>query len=410
MQRVDIVKTNLAFGNLQERGYTDMIVIHHTGNPTDDDMSAAELHQSHIVTQGWAGIGYHFVIRKDGTVEEGRPVWAVGSHAYGQNSHTIGIHVCGNFEIGSPTAAQIEKTAMLIATLCADYNLPIDRNHIVGHRELMATACPGRNLFAALDTIVGKANWYAHGAQQEPKTAQNGSSVDLRTNDAKIWFFLKGKGLNDFAAAGIMGNLYAESGLEPTNLENYYERQFGMSDAEYTAAVDNGSYGNFVYDKAGYGLAQWTYYSRKENLLNFARLNGVSIGNLDMQLNFLWSEFEQGYSTMLNKLLSAKSVFEASNAVLFDFERPADQSEQVQQKRASFGQDFYDKFATAKQESEEEVMRYDDFADLPDWAKPTVQNWLDCGAIKGDGMTLDLSSDMLRLIVMLERRLAAQGK
>ena len=113
---------------------------------------------------------------------------------------------------------------------------------------------------------------------------------------------------------------------------------------------------------------------------------------------------------MLNKLLSAKSVFEASNAVLFDFERPADQSEQVQQKRASFGQDFYDKFATAKQESEEEVMRYDDFADLPDWAKPTVQNWLDCGAIKGDGMTLDLSSDMLRLIVMLERRLAAQGK
>ena len=388
-----------------------------SGNPTDDDLSAAEIHHSHLA-QGWAGIGYHFVVRKDGTIEEGRPVDTVGSHAYGENSHTIGIHVCGNFEIGSPTSAQIEKTAMLVATLCADYSLPIDRKHIVGHRELMATACPGRNLFAILDTIVGKANWYAHGAQQEPKTAQNGSSVDLRTNDAKIWFFLKGKGLNDFAAAGIMGNLYAESGLEPTNLENYYNQKLGMTDEEYTRAVDEGTYGNFVYDKAGYGLAQWTYYTRKESLLNFARVSGVSIGNLDMQLNFLWSEFEE-YPAMFEKLKNATSVFAASNAVLLDFERPADQSEQVQERRANFGVSFFDKFAglpkssandenAAEKQREGEVMRYDDFADLPEWAKPTVQNWLDCGAIKGDGMTLDLSADMLRLIVMIERRLAAR--
>lgn len=70
--------------------------------------SAAEIDASHK-GQGWTCIGYHYVIRKDGTVEQGRPHWTVGAHAYMQNSHTIGIHVCGNFEIGEPTSEQIES-------------------------------------------------------------------------------------------------------------------------------------------------------------------------------------------------------------------------------------------------------------------------------------------------------------
>ena len=122
--------------------------------------SAAEIDASHK-GQGWTCIGYHYVIRKDGTVEQGRPHWTVGAHAYGHNSHTIGIHVCGNFEIGEPTDAQIESLAMLLANLCTDYGLPIDRDHIVGHRELISTACPGKNLYEMMDTIVGKANFYA---------------------------------------------------------------------------------------------------------------------------------------------------------------------------------------------------------------------------------------------------------
>lgn len=56
---------------------------------------------------------------------------------------------------------------------------------------------------------------------------------------------------------------YAESGLMPNNLQNTYNNKLGKTDAEYTAAVDNGSYGNFVKDSAGYGLAQWTYWSEK---------------------------------------------------------------------------------------------------------------------------------------------------
>ena len=162
MERVTVKNTGLEIDHnrLETRRKTDMAVVHHTGNPWDDDLSAAEIDASHKA-QGWTCIGYHYVIRKDGTVEQGRPHWTVGAHAYGHNSHTIGIHVCGNFEIGEPTSEQIESLAMLLANLCTDYGLPIDRDHIVGHRELMATACPGRNLYEMMDTIVGKAAFYA---------------------------------------------------------------------------------------------------------------------------------------------------------------------------------------------------------------------------------------------------------
>ncbi|ANR70660.1 N-acetylmuramoyl-L-alanine amidase [Selenomonas sp. oral taxon 126] len=162
MERVPVVDTylDIDYDNLRTRGVTDKIVIHHTGNAVDDDLSAAEIDASHK-GQGWTCIGYHYVIRKDGTVEQGRPHWTVGAHAYRHNSYTIGIHVCGNFEIGEPTDAQIESAAMLLANICTDYGLPIDRDHIVGHRELMSTACPGEYLYEMLDTIVGKANFYA---------------------------------------------------------------------------------------------------------------------------------------------------------------------------------------------------------------------------------------------------------
>ena len=160
MREVKIKDYGLQFKGLTARTKTDKIVIHHTGNPTDDDLSAKQLHQSHVEVQKWAGIGYHYVIRKDGTIEQGRPDWAIGSHAYGDNNHTIGIHFCGNFEIASPTPRQIESGALLLAKLGLDYGLAMDQWKVVGHRDLIATACPGKNLYAMLQTLRGKAIWY----------------------------------------------------------------------------------------------------------------------------------------------------------------------------------------------------------------------------------------------------------
>lgn len=68
--------------------------------------------------------------------------------------------------------------------------------------------------------------------------------------EERIWRFLKGKLLSDCGAAGLMGNLYAESGLNPVNLQNTHERKLGLSDKEYTQQVDFGLYADFVHDGA----------------------------------------------------------------------------------------------------------------------------------------------------------------
>lgn len=167
------------------------------------------------------------------------------------------------------------------------------------------------------------------------------------TVEQKIWSYLKTKGLNDYGIAGMMGNLYAESGLKSTNLQQTYEEKLNFSDDTYTKAVDNGTYVDFGTDRAGYGLAQWTYPTRKANLLQFAKSQGKSIGDLEMQLDFLWKELTGGYKNVLNVLKVATSVLEASNIVLLEFEAPADKSVGVQNKRAGFGQKYYDKYASA---------------------------------------------------------------
>lgn len=166
-------------------------------------------------------------------------------------------------------------------------------------------------------------------------------------NAQKIWNFLIGKGLNEYGAAGVEGNFYAESGLKPNNLQNSYEKKLGYTDETYTAAVNSGAYKNFVHDSAGYGLAQWTHWSRKEALLNYAKAQKASIGDLDMQLNFFWKELS-GYKTLLNTLKTATSVYEASTAFMVSYERPANQSDSNKKKRAELGQCFYDEFATSE--------------------------------------------------------------
>ncbi|MCD7805668.1 MAG: phage tail tip lysozyme [Oscillospiraceae bacterium] len=166
------------------------------------------------------------------------------------------------------------------------------------------------------------------------------------TTEQKIWNYLYGKLGNTYGAAGLMGNLYAESALEPTNLQNSYESKLGFTDDTYTQAVDNGEYTNFASDSAGYGLAQWTYSTRKAGLLSFAQSEGKSIGDLEMQLDYLMKEMQSSYSSVLSTLKSATTILEASNAVLTKFERPADQSTTVQNKRAGYGQTYYDKYAT----------------------------------------------------------------
>ena len=163
------------------------------------------------------------------------------------------------------------------------------------------------------------------------------------SNERAIWDKLISAGLTPAGAAGIMGNLYAESGLNPRNLQNSFEKKLGFTDETYTVAVDNGTYTNFVHDGAGYGLAQWTNVDRKKLLLYFSR--GSSVGDLNVQMDYLLWELGQKFPGVMDKLRTTGSVREASDCVLLQFERPANQSKENCARRAGFAQEFYDKFA-----------------------------------------------------------------
>ena len=170
-----------------------------------------------------------------------------------------------------------------------------------------------------------------------------------------LWNFFKQRGLTDQGVAGLMGNLFAESGLNPKNLQQTYEKVLHMTDDSYTQAVDTGKYSNFIQDCAGYGLAQWTYWSRKQKLLNFAKSTNRSIGDLEMQTEFLWDELANSFPQILAVLKTSTSILECSNAILFDFERPADMGDKVQQTRAEYGLNYYNMFSAKEEISVETI-------------------------------------------------------
>ena len=99
-----------------------------------------------------------------------------------------------------------------------------------------------------------------------------------------IWKWLKSHINNDYGVAGLMGNLRSESNFNSKNLQNSYESSLGYTDETYTRAIDNKQYSReqFIHDSAGYGLAQWTYSSRKAELYDYAAATNRSIGDLDM--------------------------------------------------------------------------------------------------------------------------------
>ena len=138
---------------------------------------------------------------------------------------------------------------------------------------------------------------------------------------AQIWKVLISHGYTPAGAAGAMGNLYAESALSSTNVQDGY----GYSDAYYTQAVDNGtiSRSKFVHDSIGYGLAQWTYWSRKAGLYDLAKAKGVSIGSLGMQLEYLLTELGSGeYGNIETILRTTRDVYTATQQFMLQFERP----------------------------------------------------------------------------------------
>jgi hypothetical protein len=166
----------------------------------------------------------------------------------------------------------------------------------------------------------------------------------------RIWDRLFAAIQNPYGVAGPMGNFWKESNLRANNLQNSAERKLGMTDEEYTASVDSGAYTAFVTDSCGYGLYQASHSAIKESLLRFAREKGCSIGDTDMQVEHFIALMKTEFPSIWKTLTTAKTVREASDAVMLQFERPADQSEKSQEERAAFGEMFLKKYAKAAPE------------------------------------------------------------
>ena len=153
---------------------------------------------------------------------------------------------------------------------------------------------------------------------------------------------------NEYGVAGLMGNLYAESGLLPFRLQGDYDAPDYPESHDYTADVNDGTYSEyqFVNDSRGYGLAQWTSSGRKQGLYTLC-LGGTYYGidNLDKQLEYIVNELNNSYVSVLDVLMNSTSLWECSNKVLTGYESPADQSYAVKLQRWRYSRDIYNTYS-----------------------------------------------------------------
>lgn len=134
---MEIIETNLDFDYMSERNSTERTILHHA---EASECTVEDIHRWHK-NNGWAGIGYHFFVKKDGTIYRGRPEEYVGAHAYGSNYNSIGICAEGRYMEEEMPEEQKQAIIELVRYLEDKYGI----DTIQGHREVCATSCPGDN-------------------------------------------------------------------------------------------------------------------------------------------------------------------------------------------------------------------------------------------------------------------------
>ena len=132
----------------------DRATVHHTGESRERDTARNSVVQEIDAIcaghreRGYGDIGYHFVVDYAGRVWEGRSLAYEGAHVRDQNRGNIGIVVLGNFERQRPLGDQLEAMRILVGVLRAKYG--IKKHRVYGHRDIGASACPGKNLYPAV--------------------------------------------------------------------------------------------------------------------------------------------------------------------------------------------------------------------------------------------------------------------
>ncbi|GKV56352.1 hypothetical protein NCCP2222_22990 [Sporosarcina sp. NCCP-2222] len=141
--------------NLAKSSVTQIVVHHCASNNTTVSNRTENQHQKwlqdYFKSINYCDLAYHFTIGKNGTILEGNPINRMGYHAGNANSYSIGVSVHGNYEDRSFTATQESRLVNLLAWLCYDFN--IEPSKIVGHKDISATLCPGKNVYSRIHGI-----------------------------------------------------------------------------------------------------------------------------------------------------------------------------------------------------------------------------------------------------------------
>ncbi len=155
------------------------ITIHHTVTSNTATNSAAEarkIQQMHF-NNGWADVGYHFMIGRDGKIYRGSAEDRLGTHVANQNTGNLGIVLIGTYhQSTAPTDAQLKAAAQLVGHLGKKYNIPLNRTNVKGHGERMSTLCPGKQVLSRMNKILewAKADSVCTNPGQTPSNPNGG--------------------------------------------------------------------------------------------------------------------------------------------------------------------------------------------------------------------------------------------
>ena len=170
---MEIIDTGLKFNsNYSPMKTIEGIVLHHSGVKV---LQSVEIIHNYHKNKGWAGIGYHFYVRKDGSVYRGRPENMAGAHCPGVNSISLGICAEGDFEQEIMNDVQKNAIVELIKDIKSRYNI----KWIKGHREIISTDCPGANY--PLQEIIDLANNNEVNNNNATQTSEN-KNTDIYNN------------------------------------------------------------------------------------------------------------------------------------------------------------------------------------------------------------------------------------
>ena len=159
-------------------------------------------------------------------------------------------------------------------------------------------------------------------------------------NAKEIYDILRAGGLSRAGALGMLGNMMAESSLIPNIAQRGMTK---LTDEQYTAAADNGLL-DFINDSVGYGLCQWTYNTRKRELLSYAKRSGTSVGEGKMQCVFCLRELKDYFPNVFQTLCTSTNIEECADLICAQYERPAVNNVSVRRDFAhTFEKDIPDK-------------------------------------------------------------------